>query len=121
IHPHIKESLSYSSSPDYNSSAINKSRPSDSSSHSITHQEMEEFLRSHRQELREISDTSKQETKLLANFTLGMNSNNDLGGTHEITVGAFEQYLDELDGLLESKERVISELRRKISQLWRRS
>ncbi|CAG8547653.1 18780_t:CDS:10 [Acaulospora morrowiae] len=121
IPSHIQASSSYSSSPDYSSSAINTSRPSDNSSHSITHQEMEDFLKRHRQTLRDVSDTGKQETKLLANFTLGMNSNSDMGGTHEITVGAFEQYLDELDGLLESKERVISELRRKITQLWRRS
>ncbi|RIB02092.1 P-loop containing nucleoside triphosphate hydrolase protein [Gigaspora rosea] len=112
------ESLrSTSSIPD----SINFQRPSDvNSSSTFTTQEIEDFLRRHRSALREVSDTGKQETKLLANFTLKMNSNSDMGGSPEITVNAFEQYLDELDALLESKEQVISELRRKISQLWRK-
>ncbi|CAG8807335.1 20188_t:CDS:1, partial [Gigaspora rosea] len=92
---------STSSIPD----SINFQRPSDvNSSSTFTTQEIEDFLRRHRSALREVSDTGKQETKLLANFTLKMNSNSDMGGSPEITVNAFEQYLDELDALLESKE-----------------
>ncbi|CAG8511329.1 4180_t:CDS:10 [Diversispora eburnea] len=115
---HIQQPSSpYSSSPRYS----NTSNDNSLSSQSITHQEIEEFLKHHRHELREVSDSNKQETKLLANFTLEMNSNDDLGGAHDVTVDAFERYLDDLDGLLESKEQIISELRRKISQIWRRS
>ncbi|RHZ67230.1 hypothetical protein Glove_302g30 [Diversispora epigaea] len=114
---HIQPSSPYSSSPRYS----NTSNDNSLSSQSITHQEIEDFLKNHRHELREVSDANKQETKLLANFTLEMNSNDDLGGAHDVTVDAFERYLDDLDGLLESKEQIISELRRKISQIWRRS
>ncbi|CAG8510525.1 12097_t:CDS:2 [Racocetra fulgida] len=117
---HMKQSSSYSTSPDLNPS-IHFPRPSDNNSSTFTTQEIDDFLRRHRSALREVSDTGKQETKLLANFTLKMNSNSDMDGSPDITVNAFEQYLDELDALLESKEQVISELRRKISQLWRKA
>ncbi|CAG8587471.1 10612_t:CDS:10 [Funneliformis mosseae] len=112
------------SSPDYNNSPNSIQLPTASENASsqggITHADMEDFLKRHRHELREVSEAGKQETKLLANFTLGMNSNNDIGAAHDLTVDAFEKYLDELDTLLEAKEQNISELRRKINQLWRR-
>ncbi|CAG8786720.1 15870_t:CDS:2 [Cetraspora pellucida] len=111
---------SYPTSPDLNP-PIHFQRSSGDNSSTFTTQEIEDFLRRHRSALREVSDTGKQETKLLANFTLKMNSIDDMDGSPEITVNAFEQYLDELDALLESKEQVIAELRRKISQLWRKT
>ena len=109
------------SSPDYNNSLSSIQLPSSDNHESqsgITHADMEDFLKRHRHELREVSEAGKRETKLLANFTLGMNSNNDMGAAHDLTIEAFERYLDELDTLLEAKEQNISELRRKINQLW---
>ncbi|CAI2163866.1 11057_t:CDS:10 [Funneliformis geosporum] len=125
ITSHVNSPSSYvPSSPDYNTSPNSVHLPTASENSSsqggITHADMEDFLKRHRHELREVSEAGKQETKLLANFTLGMNSNNDIGADHELTVDAFEKYLDELDSLLEAKEQNISELRRKINQLWRR-
>ncbi|RIA86789.1 P-loop containing nucleoside triphosphate hydrolase protein [Glomus cerebriforme] len=112
------------SSPDYSNSLNSVQLPSSDGHASlqsgITHADMEDFLKRHRHELREVSEAGKRETKLLANFTLGMNSNNDIGAAHDLTVEAFEKYLDELDTLLEAKEHNISELRRRINQLWRR-
>jgi len=121
ITSHINSPSSYiPSSPDYNNSPNSIPFENASSQGGITHADMEDFLKRHRHELREVSEAGKQETKLLANFTLGMNSNNDIGAAHDLTVEAFEKYLDELDTLLEAKEQNISELRRKINQLWRR-
>ncbi|CAB4495726.1 unnamed protein product [Rhizophagus irregularis] len=104
---------SSSKKPSYNEHA------SSSSQSGITHADIEDFLKRHRHELREVSEAGKHETKLLANFTLSMNSNNDMGAAHDDTVQAFEKYLDELDTQLEAKVQIISELRRRINQLWR--
>ncbi|CAB4428042.1 unnamed protein product [Rhizophagus irregularis] len=103
---------SSSKKPSYNEHAS-------SSQSGITHADIEDFLKRHRHELREVSEAGKHETKLLANFTLSMNSNNDMGAAHDDTVQAFEKYLDELDTQLEAKVQIISELRRRINQLWR--
>jgi hypothetical protein len=110
---HIQSSLDYN-----NSIQLPSSSDKHASQSGITHADMEDFLKRHRHELREVSEAGKRETKLLANFTLGMNSNNDMGAAHDLTVEAFEKYLDELDTLLETKEQNISELRRRINQLW---
>jgi hypothetical protein len=112
-----------SHSPDYRNSSNSKKLSADEhalSQSGITHADIEDFLKRHRHELREVSETGKRETRLLANFTLGMNSNNDMGAAHDLTVQAFEKYLDELDSHLEAKGQIISELRRRINQLWRR-
>ncbi|GBC09026.1 hypothetical protein RclHR1_08560002 [Rhizophagus clarus] len=112
-----------SHSTDYrNSSNFNKLSSDERalSESGITHADIEDFLKRHRHELREVSEAGKRETKLLANFTLSMNSNNDMGAAHDLTVEAFERYLDELDAQLQAKEQIISELRRRVNQLWNR-
>lgn len=111
-----------SHSPEYRNSSNSKKSSSNEhalSQSGITIADIEDFLKRHRHELREVSEAGKHETKLLANFTLSMNSNNDMGAAHDVTVQAFEKYLDELDTQLEAKVQFINELRRRINQLWR--
>ncbi|CAJ0884139.1 22435_t:CDS:10 [Entrophospora sp. SA101] len=99
------------------------------SSSSYSPHEMEEFLKKHRHELRIASDAGKKETRLLAQFTIDISNskqdfiNNNASSTtltREINVTTFNNYLKELESILDIKEKSLSELRSKIKQLKKR-
>lgn len=74
-------------------------------------QTIDDFIKQHRAEIREVTEYSKNETKLLANFTLGMSSSQDQ------TSSEFEKYLRSLDEVLEVKAARIEQLRRDIRRI----
>ncbi|CAJ0847154.1 1798_t:CDS:2, partial [Entrophospora sp. SA101] len=87
------------------------------------------FLKKHRHELRIASDAGKKETRLLAQFTIDISNskqdfiNNNASSTtltREINVTTFNNYLKELESILDIKEKSLSELRSKIKQLKKR-
>lgn len=87
--------------------------------------QIDEFIRSHRSQIREITDCCKDETKLLANLTLngfrGSNPRLDVGAEDAARENhmneAFVAYVFELDALLEKKFRAMVELRQRIKSL----
>ncbi|CAG8493568.1 12723_t:CDS:10 [Ambispora leptoticha] len=90
------------------------------SSLKFTTKEMDDFVKKHRHSLRDLSDSAKKETKLLADFSLVFNGNNDMGGAPEDSVKAFEDYYEKLQDLLGKKFEVIQELLRTINQFSQR-
>ncbi|KAG0259465.1 Kinesin-like protein kif24 [Actinomortierella ambigua] len=83
-----------------------------------TPSEMDEFVREHRKQMRDLGEWAKRETKLLANVTLGMSS-----AAHAQHSGfpshreSFLYYLNELDAILDDKLISIVDLSRKIKAL----
>jgi hypothetical protein len=82
---------------------------------------IESFIKFHRAQIREVTEFSKKETKLLANFSLGLSSRNEGtgGGTASLreelkTSSEFIGYLDNLDEVLEMKTAAIEALRDRI-------
>ncbi|KAF9952325.1 Kinesin-like protein kif24 [Mortierella alpina] len=81
-------------------------------------QEMEEFLREHRSQLRDFGELTKRETKLLANVTLGMSS-----AIHAQSTGysnsreSFQKYLSELDEIVDEKLIAIVDMSQKLKAL----
>ncbi|KAI8054487.1 P-loop containing nucleoside triphosphate hydrolase protein [Syncephalis plumigaleata] len=88
------------------------------SSSGFTPHQMEEFIRAHRAQIREITECIKHETKLMANFTLSManGAGQDPDQIEEIAHG-FEMYIDELDAVLGRKLQVVNELRKMINHM----
>ncbi|KAI8987301.1 P-loop containing nucleoside triphosphate hydrolase protein [Mycotypha africana] len=94
---------------------------------------IESFIKCHRAQIREVTDFSKKETKLLANFTLTLSSRKEdvEGALNEAqqqqsssnlkeelkTSSEFIGYLDNLDELLEMKLAAIEALRDRIRQV----
>ncbi|KAI9480983.1 MAG: P-loop containing nucleoside triphosphate hydrolase protein [Benjaminiella poitrasii] len=72
---------------------------------------MDELIRFHRAEIREMSDCTKQETKLVTNISLDLTATAD----KEQKSLHFFQYLQDLDELLERKLAAIEALRSRIS------
>jgi hypothetical protein len=98
--------------------------------------QIDEFIRAHRSQIREITDCCKDETKLLANLTLNgfrgsnprLNVISGIDGGDEYQMKddsakenqmneAFVAYVFELDALLEKKFRAMVELRQRIKSL----
>ncbi|GAN09515.1 conserved hypothetical protein [Mucor ambiguus] len=83
---------------------------------------IESFIKFHRAQIREVTEFSKKETKLLANFSLGLSSRRDderqsssSSLREELkTSSEFIGYLDNLDELLEMKTAAIEALRDRI-------
>ncbi|KAI7853209.1 P-loop containing nucleoside triphosphate hydrolase protein [Circinella umbellata] len=87
---------------------------------------IEDFIKYHRGEIREVAECSKKETKLLANFSLSITSFKEMqegghGGQQQRTSdddikmsGEFIDYLDRLDEVLEMKIGSIEALRDRI-------
>jgi hypothetical protein len=82
---------------------------------------IDEFIKLHRAEVREVTDYTKKETKLLANFSLGLSSRRNLqeGETSSIkddikTSSEFIDYLGNLDEVLDIKMAAIEALRDRI-------
>ncbi|OZJ06006.1 hypothetical protein BZG36_01097 [Bifiguratus adelaidae] len=84
---------------------------------SWTFDDINDFIKQHRTEIRETTECSKNETKLLANFSLSMSSNQGFGAqpeSNEKTTSDFRQYMKSLDDVLLSKMASIELLRMKI-------
>ncbi|CEP11363.1 hypothetical protein [Parasitella parasitica] len=83
---------------------------------------IESFIKFHRAQIREVTEFSKKETKLLANFSLGLSSRREderqsssSSLREELkTSSEFIGYLDNLDELLEMKTAAIEALRDRI-------
>ncbi|KAI9029982.1 P-loop containing nucleoside triphosphate hydrolase protein [Phycomyces nitens] len=83
---------------------------------------IDDFIKVHRAQIREVTECSKRETKLLANFSLGMSSRKELdesGSRNSLiddlkTSSEFIDYLDNLDEVLERKMAAIEALRDRI-------
>ncbi|KAI9279605.1 P-loop containing nucleoside triphosphate hydrolase protein [Sporodiniella umbellata] len=89
--------------------------PNDLPSFSGDH--IDEFVRFHRAEIREISDCTKRENKLVANLQLELSSGLDEEGIVSQTksTSEFLKYLQDLDELLEHKLAAVEALRDRIS------
>jgi hypothetical protein len=81
---------------------------------------IDSFIKFHRAQIREVTEFSKKETKLLANFSLGLSSRRDderqsSSLREELkTSSEFIGYLDNLDEVLEMKTAAIEALRDRI-------
>ncbi|KAG0228206.1 Kinesin-like protein kif24 [Actinomortierella wolfii] len=80
--------------------------------------EMDEFVREHRKQMRDLGEWAKRETKLLATVTLGMSSaahaqHSGFANSRE----SFLFYLNELDAILDDKLISIVDLSRRIKAL----
>lgn len=80
---------------------------------------IESFIKFHRAQIREVTEFSKKETKLLANFSLALSSRNEEGTPVSLreelkTSSEFIGYLDNLDEVLEMKTAAIEALRDRI-------
>ncbi|CAO3628581.1 unnamed protein product [Mucor hiemalis] len=82
---------------------------------------IESFIKFHRAQIREVTEFSKKETKLLANFSLGLSSRRDDDERQGVslreelkTSSEFIAYLDNLDEVLEMKTAAIEALRDRI-------
>ncbi|KAM3581477.1 hypothetical protein VKS41_006304 [Umbelopsis sp. WA50703] len=87
-----------------------------------TNDQMLDFVKLHRAQIREITECSKRETKLLATFSLGLSSTRHYGeeeasGSNEKNLDEFEQYLGDLDELLQRKVACAEALRDKMRHL----
>jgi hypothetical protein len=78
--------------------------------HGVPYIKMDEFVKFHRAEIREMTDSSKKETKLVANISL------DLSQGMKDKDKKFHQYLQNLDEILEHKLAAIEALRDRISE-----
>lgn len=79
---------------------------------SFSHDHMDEFIRFHRAEIRETSDCTKRETKLVSHMSLQLSFDSQTRNTSE-----FLKYLQDLDELLEHKLAAIEALRDRISDI----
>lgn len=88
--------------------------------YTFTMEEVEMFVRKHRQQIRDITECCKEETQLLSTLTMqGLNKQNgDPTATleHQLTF-AFMDYVFALDGLLERKMRAMSDLRQVVKSM----
>ncbi|KAI8974079.1 P-loop containing nucleoside triphosphate hydrolase protein [Pilobolus umbonatus] len=77
---------------------------------------IDSFIKFHRAQIREVTEFSKKETKLLANFSLALPSRKEESSIREElkTSSEFIEYLDKLDEVLEMKTAAIGALRDKI-------
>lgn len=85
---------------------------------SFDYESMDEFVKFHRAEIREITDCTKKETKLVANISLDLSSNQDFDDHHSVDTKSqvqFQKYLQDLDEILERKLAAVEALRDRIS------
>ncbi|KAK3808743.1 MAG: P-loop containing nucleoside triphosphate hydrolase protein [Benniella sp.] len=79
--------------------------------------EMEEFIREHRSLLRECSELTKRENKLLATVSLGMTPLASAQGGYTNTPESFMKYLEDLDEIVDEKLITIVSLSQKLKAL----
>jgi hypothetical protein len=90
---------------------------------SFSNDRIEEFIKFHRGEIREITDCTKRETKLVAHMSLHLSSHQDddnnssssSHSNHTKNTSEFLKYLQDLDEILEHKLAAIEALRDRIS------
>lgn len=80
--------------------------------HGLSYQQMDEFVKFHRAEIREMTDCAKKETKLVANISLDLSQQ----PSEKESSQKFHQYLQDLDEILEHKLAAIEALRDRISE-----
>ncbi|KAK4509543.1 uncharacterized protein ATC70_007895 [Mucor velutinosus] len=87
---------------------------------SFSYDKMDEFVKFHRAEIREITDCTKKETKLVANISLDLSSNQNFedgsSSSSEKSTAQFAKYLQDLDEILERKLAAVEALRDRISE-----
>ncbi|KAL7312368.1 hypothetical protein PS15m_008133 [Mucor circinelloides] len=86
---------------------------------SFSYVKMDEFVKFHRAEIREITDCTKKETKLVANISLDLSSNQSFEegtSSSEKSTAQFTKYLQDLDEILERKLAAVEALRDRISE-----
>lgn len=87
---------------------------------SFSYDNMDEFVKFHRAEIREITDCTKKETKLVANISLDLSSNQNFEqegiASSEKSTAQFAKYLQDLDEILERKLAAVEALRDRISE-----
>lgn len=85
---------------------------------SFSYDKMDEFVKFHRAEIREITECAKRETKLVANISLDLSSNQEFGSTSADTKSQtqFSKYLEDLDEILTRKLAAVEALRDRISE-----
>jgi hypothetical protein len=84
---------------------------------SFSFDKMDEFVKFHRAEIREITDCTKKETKLVANISLDLSSNFDdqqQQNDHK-SQSQFVKYLRDLDEILDRKLAAVEALRDRIN------
>jgi len=79
--------------------------------------EMEDFIREHRNLLRECSELTKRENKLLATVSLGMTPLASAQGGYTNTPESFMKYLEDLDEIVDEKLITIVSLSQKLKAL----
>ncbi|CAO3612949.1 unnamed protein product [Mucor hiemalis] len=85
---------------------------------SFSYDRMDEFVKFHRAEIREITDCTKKETKLVANISLDLSSNQEFTEGNQVDMKSniqFCKYLQDLDEILERKLAAVEALRDRIS------
>ncbi|OBZ84750.1 Kinesin-related protein 6 [Choanephora cucurbitarum] len=84
---------------------------------SFGYEQMDEFVKFHRAEIREITDCTKKETKLVANISLDLSSNQESGQQKSVRSSSqFQKYLRDLDEVLERKLAAVEALRDRINE-----
>ncbi|KAI8826217.1 P-loop containing nucleoside triphosphate hydrolase protein [Fimicolochytrium jonesii] len=74
---------------------------------------VDDFIRLHRQHIREITEINRLESKLLVNLTMRMGNNTSASDMSQ-QQSEFESYVRELDGLMERKRGTVEEVRTKV-------
>ncbi len=74
----------------------------------------ENLIQRHRQHIREMTEISKMESKLLVNFTMKLSSEMALNAQ-----SGFEGYLSQLESIMDSKIRAIQELKQEMKRIAR--
>ncbi|KAF7731619.1 Kinesin-like protein kif24 [Apophysomyces ossiformis] len=88
--------------------------------------QMDEFVKFHRAQIREVTECTKRETKLVTNMSLDLSFNQESEGSQDGSMGLdeeskwksssqFHQYLQDLDEILEQKLAAVEALRDRIS------
>ena len=85
-------------------------------------QDIDAFVRSHRQQIRDITECCKEETTLLSKLTTSglinaSHSSSDDLSLDDASHRVFLEYVFSLDGLLERKLRAMSDLRQSVKAL----
>ncbi|CAO3699818.1 unnamed protein product [Rhizopus stolonifer] len=89
---------------------------------SFSSEHIDEFIRFHRAEIREMADCTKRENKMVANLSLHISSQQDDEGSNHSnhsqtrSTSEFLKYLQDLDELLEHKLAAVEALRDRISE-----
>lgn len=89
---------------------------------------MDDLIKQHRQHIRDFTEFGKIESKLLVNFTMSMgsltgshSSSNNASGEENGKDKSFENYVKELDALMDKKLKSVLEMKEKIQNMFIRN